>query len=241
MDVANLILLAGGAFAASVLAAVAGFGGAAVLLPLLVTTFGVREAIPILTVAQLLGNLSRVWLNRRELDLSVVGWFALTGVPAALVGGFLFASAPLPFLTRLLGIFLISVVVYRRAGSGSGMRLPLRAFAIVGAVFSFLSALLGSVGPIMIPFFLAYGLIKGALIGTEALATVVMHVTKLVAYGSTAILTSHSATVGLGLGLIMVFGSLIGKKILDRLPERIFIFVIEVTLLIAGLRFLIYG
>jgi uncharacterized membrane protein YfcA len=46
---------------------------------------------------------------------------------------------------------------------------------------------------------------------------------------------------GLGLGLIMVFGSLIGKKILDRLPERIFIFVIEVTLLIAGLRFLIYG
>src|SRR6266511_2259978 len=175
MDVANLILLAGGAFVASILAAVAGFGAAAVLLPLLVTTFGVRDAIPILTVAQLLGNLSRVWFNRRELDLSVVGWFALTGVPAALVGGFLFASAPLPFLTRLLGIFLISVVVYRRAGRSS------------------------------------------------------------------AILTSHSVTVGLGLGLIMIFGSLIGKKILDRLPERIFIVLIEVTLLIAGLRFLIYG
>jgi uncharacterized membrane protein YfcA len=111
----------------------------------------------------------------------------------------------------------------------------------VGAVFSFLSALLGSVGPIMIPFFLAYGLVKGALIGTEALATVVMHVTKLVAYGSTAILTSHSVTVGLGLGLIMIFGSLIGKKILDRLPEKIFIFLIEATLIIAGLRFLIYG
>ena len=241
LDIANLILLAGGAFVASILAAVAGFGGAAVLLPLLVASFGVREAIPILTVAQLFGNLSRVWFNRRDLDLSVVGWFALTGVPAALVGGFMFASAPLPLLTRLLGIFLISVVVYRRAGKGSAMRLPLRAFAIVGAVFSFLSALLGSVGPIMIPFFLAYGLVKGALIGTEALATVVMHVTKLVAYGSTAILTSHSVIVGLGLGLIMIFGSLIGKKILDRLPERIFIFLIEVTLLIAGLRFLIYG
>jgi uncharacterized membrane protein YfcA len=241
MSVANLILLAGGAFVGSVLAAVAGFGGAAVLLPLLVAAFGVREAIPILTVAQLLGNLSRAWFNRRELDLPVVGWFALTGVPAALAGGFLFASAPLSFLTRLLGIFLIGVVVYRHAGKDSATRLPLRAFAIVGAVFSFLSALLGSVGPIMIPFFLAYGLIKGALIGTEALATVVMHVTKLVAYGSTAILTSHSVTAGLGLGLIMIFGSLIGKKILDRLPEKVFIFLIEGTLLIAGLRFLIYG
>jgi uncharacterized membrane protein YfcA len=185
--------------------------------------------------------LSRAWFNRRELDLPVVGWFALTGVPAALLGGFLFASAPLSFLTRLLGIFLIAVVIYRHAGRGSSMQLPLRAFAIVGAVFSFLSALLGSVGPIMIPFFLAYGLVKGALIGTEALATVVMHVTKLVAYGSTAILTSHSTIVGLGLGVIMIFGSLIGKKILDRLPEKILISLIEGTLLIAGLRFLIYG
>jgi uncharacterized protein len=133
------------------------------------------------------------------------------------------------------------VAAYRHSRAGTTMRLPLRAFAILGAVFSFLSALSGSVGPIMIPFFLAYGLVKGALIGTEALATVVMHVTKLVAYGSTAILTSHSTIVGLGLGVIMIFGSLIGKKILDRLPEKIFIFLIEATLLIAGLRFLIYG
>jgi len=235
------VLLAGGAFLASTLAAVAGFGGSAVLLPALVLVFGVRDAIPILTVAQLIGNLSRVCFNRREIDLPVVGWFALGGVPAALVGGFLFASAPLTFLTRLLGIFLIAVVVHRHAGKASALRVPLRGFAILGAAFSFLSALLGSIGPIMIPFFLAYGLVKGALIGTEALATVVMHVTKLVAYESTAILTSRSITVGLALGSIMILGSFVGKKILDRLPERIFIFLIEATLLIAGVGFLIRG
>ena len=233
------VLLAGGAFLASTLAAVAGFGGAAVLLPALVLVFGVRDAIPILTVAQLIGNLSRVCFNRREIDLPVVGWFALGGVPAALVGGFLFASAPLTFLTRLLGIFLIAVVVHRHAGKASALRVPLRGFAILGAAFSFLSALLGSIGPIMIPFFLAYGLVKGALIGTEALATVVMHVTKLVAYGSTAILTIHSITVGLALGSIMILGSFVGKKILDGLPERLFLLLIEATLLIAGLGFLI--
>jgi len=226
---------------ASTLAAVAGFGGAAVLLPILVLVFGVRDAIPILTVAQLIGNLSRVGFNRQELDLPVVGWFALGGVPAALVGGFLFASAPLSFLTRLLGIFLITVVVYRHASKGTTLRLPLRAFAMLGAVFSFLSALLGSVGPIMIPFFLAYGLVKGALIGTEALATVVMHVTKLAAYRSTAILTTTSIMVGLALGSIMILGSFVGKKILDRLPERLFVLLIEATLLIAGLGFLIRG
>jgi uncharacterized protein len=68
-------------FIAATLAAVAGFGGAAILLPVLVATFGVREAIPILTVAQLVGNGSRVWFNRQELDRRVVAWFAVGGVP----------------------------------------------------------------------------------------------------------------------------------------------------------------
>lgn len=237
----EVALLGGGAFLASTMAAVAGFGGAAVLLPLLVMLFGVRDAIPILTVAQLIGNLSRVGFNRRELDLPVVGWFALGGVPAALVGGLLFASAPLPFLTRLLGIFLITVVIYRHTSHRRTLRLPLRSFAIVGAVFSFLSALLGSVGPIMIPFFLAYGLVKGALIGTEALATVVMHVTKLLAYGGTSVLTPSNTAIGLAVGPIMIFGSWVGKRILDRLPEYLFVWLIEATLVVAGIGFLIRG
>jgi len=239
--VSDILLMSGGAFLASTLAAVTGFGGAAVLLPILVLIFGVRDAIPILTVAQLIGNGSRVWFNRSELVLPVVGWFALGGVPAALVGGVLFASAPLSFLKRLLGIFLLGTVAYRHLGKQKSLRLPLRGFAVIGAVFSFLSALLGSVGPIMAPFFLAYGLVKGAYIGTEAFATVVMHVTKLVAYGGTAILTLQSVAAGLALGPIMVLGSFIGKKILDRVPERLFVLLIEGTLLVAGLGFLIFG
>jgi hypothetical protein len=43
------------------------------------------------------------------------------------------------------------------------------------------------------------------------------------------------------LGSIMIFGSYAGKKLLDRLLEKIFLFLIEVTLVIAGLRFLISG
>jgi uncharacterized membrane protein YfcA len=237
----DILLLAGGAFVGSTLAAVAGFGGAAILLPILVPIFGVRDAIPILTVAQLVGNLSRVWFNRRALEWRVVAWFAAGGVPAALAGGFLFASAPLKFLTRLLGIFLIAVVIYRHSGKSLPRRLPLRAFPLIGAVFSFLSALLGSVGPIMIPFFLAYGLVKGALIGTEALATVVMHVTKLIAYGSTSVLTAAGLQLGLAIGAIMILGSFVGKKLLDRLPEKIFLYLVEATLVIAGLNFLLRG
>lgn len=238
-DILMLCLLAGGAFVAAALAAVAGFGGAAVLLPILVAGFGVREAIPILTVAQLMGNGSRVWFNRRDLALPVAGWFALGSVPFALVGGLVFASAPLPALKRLLGLFLLLIVAYRHLTKTSAFRPSLRSFAFIGAMFSFLSALLGSVGPLMAPFFLAYGLVKGAYIGTEALATVIMHVTKLVAYGGAAILTFRNTGIGLALAPIMIVGSYVGKKILDRIPERVFVVVVELTLVVAGAGFLI--
>jgi uncharacterized membrane protein YfcA len=240
MTVGTSVLLAVVAFVASTLAAVTGFGGAAVLLPVLVIVFGVRDAVPILTVAQLIGNGSRVWFNRRELDLRVVGWFAAGGVPLALAGGLLFARAPLAALTRLLGAVLILMVIWRRTRSRPP-RPPVRSFAAIGAASSFLSALIGSVGPLMAPFFLAYGLVKGAYIGTEALATVVMHVTKLVAYGAASVLTTASVVAGIGLGPIMVAGSATGKRIVDRLPERVFVMIIETTMIAAGLLFLIRG
>ncbi|HMG84365.1 MAG TPA: sulfite exporter TauE/SafE family protein [Terracidiphilus sp.] len=225
------------AFIAALLAAVTGFGGAAVLLPMLVFVFGVREAIPILTVAQLIGNASRVWFNRHDLDWRVVAWFAVGGVPMALAGGFLFAHAPLAALTHVLGAFLILIVVLRHLPKLPAFKPPLKSFALIGAAASFLSALLGSVGPLMAPFFLAYGLVKGAYIGTEALSTVLMHAAKLIAYRQSAILPFHTVVSGLALGPIMVAGSFAGKRVVDRLPERVFVLIIDVTLVAAGVLF----
>jgi uncharacterized membrane protein YfcA len=237
-EVLRLLLLAVTAFIAATLAAVTGFGGAAVLLPILVLVFGLRDAIPILTVAQLIGNGSRVWFNRAELDWRVVFWFALGGIPMALLGGVVFAEAPLAALTRVLGGFLILIVIWRHLPNTSMWKPSLQSFVLIGAGSSFLSALLGSVGPLMAPFFLAYGLLKGAYIGTEALSTVVMHSAKLVAYRESAILPLHSVLIGLALGPLMVAGSLAGKRIVDRLPERAFVFIIDLTLVAAGILFI---
>jgi uncharacterized membrane protein YfcA len=93
----------------------------------------------------------------------------------------------------------------------------------------------------MAPFFLAYGLVKNAYIGTEALSTVVMHVTKLVAYRQAAILTQSAIVTGVALGPVMILGSFVGKRIVDRLPEKVFVAIIEGVLITAGALFLIRG
>jgi len=39
----------------------------------------------------------------------------------------------------------------------------------------------------------------------------------------------------------MVLGSFVGKRILERLPEQLFVAIIEITLIVAGVSFLIHG
>lgn len=218
-----------------------GFGGAIVLLPVLVAAAGPRDAVVILTVAQLVGNGSRVAFNRDELDVGLVGWFSIGAVPAAVAGGLLFAATPAGALARLLGGFMLASVAWRHLRRGEPRRPSRRSFSVIGGVFGFLSALLGSVGPLLAPFFLAYGLVKGAYIDTEALATVVMHVTKLATYGGASVLGTGAVLSGLALAPLMVAGAWGGKRVLDRLPERAFVILIELVLLVAGTLLLVGG
>jgi uncharacterized membrane protein YfcA len=227
------------ALLASLLAAVAGFGGAVVLLPVLVWAFGVREAVPILTVVQVVGNGSRVVFNRRELVWPVAGWFAVGAVPLAVVGGLVFATAPAPFLSRLLGAFLLLAVVYRHTALARRARIDLHGFAWLGVAAGFGSALIGTVGPLVAPFFLAYGLLGASYIGTDALTALTMHAVKLVVYGGAAVLTAQSVATGLGIGVVMVLGTYLGKRLLARLPTRVFPLLIEAVLVISGVQLLL--
>ncbi len=68
-----------------------------------------------------------------------------------------------------------------------------------------------------------------------------MHVAKLAAYRGAAVLPVASFLAGLAIGPLMILGSWTGKRIVDRLPERVFVFLIELTMTAAGLLFLARG
>ena len=235
------IWLTGLALAAGTLSAVTGFGGAAILLPALVLLLGPRDAVVALTVAQLCGNLSRVWFNRTELDWRVVRWFALGAVPASIAGGLLFTTAPLRMLTVILGAALIGMVIGRRALRRGYPKLGSRGFTVLGTGVGVVSALAGTAGPIAAPFFLGYGLVSGAYIGTEAAAAVIMHLVKSVVYGSANIMTLGTIGIGLVLGATLLVGAYIGKRIVDRMPKGVFVVLVEIALVLAGLRLMATG
>lgn len=229
------------AFFAAIVGAIAGLGTAIIMLPLVTLAFGVRDAVPILTVAMLIGNAGRVWANRKEVNVAVARWFLLGAVPAALAGGLVFVSAPTSLLVRLLGAFFLLEVGLRHLHVGFVRRMRLRGFLGVGIAQGFMSGLVGAAGPVGAPFYLAYGLVKGGFVGTAAAGTVGMHLAKIAAYRSGDILGNRGLLVGVLLGVVMWGGAYAARWVVNRISEAAFVRVVEAVMVAAGMLFLIRG
>ena len=116
----------------------------------------------------------------------------------------------------------------------------LRHFPLVGAFFGFLSALVGSVGPIMTPFFLSHGLRKGRYLSTDALCTVGTYITRAIIFRRNELLTGPLITIGLYIGVVMIGGAWLGRRLVDRMSEKTFLRILEGLLVFFGLRLLLW-
>ena len=68
---------------ASTISGIAGFGGSLIILPVFSYFIGAKAAIPILTIAWMMGNFSRAAFGFKEIQWKPVTYFCLGAVPAA--------------------------------------------------------------------------------------------------------------------------------------------------------------
>jgi uncharacterized protein len=222
------LLLACGWLSAT-LSGAAGFGGALLLLPVLTVTVGVKAAVPILTVAQLLGNLSRAGFGWGDIRWRPALLFSAGAVPASLIGARLFVDLPSSFILRLIGCFLLIVVGLRHTKFG-GLKKREWCLAPAAAVVGFLSAVAGSAGPLGAAVFLGLHLPAAAYVASEAVTAVLMHLTKAFAHGRYAAMTFDELVQGVALGCSLVLGSWTGKRLIARMPESGFAVMVDILL-----------
>ncbi|MEI6737755.1 MAG: sulfite exporter TauE/SafE family protein, partial [Pseudomonadota bacterium] len=166
------------ALIAGTIGGVIGFGAGVIMVPILVWIFGAKAAVPIMAIAALMANGSRVAIWWREVDWSAAAVYSAAAIPCAILGATTYVQLDNHTVELTLGTFLILVVPFRRWLKHLDIKIKRWHLAIVGAAIGFLTGLVASTGPVNAPFFLMYGLTKGAYIATEALGSVAVNLTK---------------------------------------------------------------
>lgn len=209
------------AFAAATISGAAGFGGALLLLPLLVAKVGVTHAVPLLTIAQLIGNLSRAGFGFRQIQWKPVGLFLLGAVPFSILGAVSFVQLPKELVTRTIGAAILIFIalkyfdVLRIKGS------PAILFS-GGGIVGFLSGLVGSAGPLGAAIFLSLGLPPVTYIASEATTALIMHGIKMLVYQHFIILDREFWYIAILLGVAMILGTWLAKRFIERMPQKMF-------------------
>lgn len=224
--------------ASGTIGGVVGFGSSAILLPVLVAAYGPKEAVPIMAIAALMANFSRIVIWWREVDWKVNAAYCATAIPAAAIGARTLVGLDGRVAELALGLFLIGVIPARRWFTASGFRIGLVGMAVVGGCIGFLTGLVASTGPINTPFFLAYGLVKGAFVSTEAVGGAAISLTKAIVFQRFGALPIETVVRGVVIGSSMMLGSWLAKRIVLAFDPAQFRLLLEGMMLISGLAML---
>jgi uncharacterized membrane protein YfcA len=227
-----LILVVG--LIAGTLGGIVGFGSSIMLMPVLVLSFGPREAVPIMAIASVMANLSRVLAWWREIDWRACAAYASTAAPAAALGARTLLVLPPRIVEIALGIFFVAMVPVRRWLASRGAPIGLVQLALIGAFVGFLTGIVVSTGPITVPMFLAYGLAKGAFIATEAAGSLAVYGAKAAVFRTFGALPGDIAVKGLITGACLMAGAFIAKRFVIAMTPDHFRIVMDAIMLIAG-------
>ena len=224
---------------AGTLSGIVGFGASIMLMPALMLAFGPLEAVPLMAIAALMANFSRVVVWWREVDWRANAYYCATAIPAAAAGARTLLVLDPRVVEGILGGTFLLMIPARRWLMAKGMRIQAWHLSLVGAGIGFLSGMVASTGPINTPFFLAYGLVKGAYLSTEAFGSMAIGLTKAIVFQRFDALPLETVVRGLIIGGSLMVGSRLAKGFVLRLDANQFRVLMDCLLAGAGLVLLV--
>jgi len=209
-----------------------------VMMPILVVMFGPRQAVPIMAVAAIMGNMGRVLAWRREIDWRACAAYCATAVPGAMVGARLLLAIPPSVAETALGVFFLALIPARRWLARRAFRISLVHLALLGAPLGVLTGVVVSTGPLTVPLFTFYGLERGAFLGTEAASSLGMYAAKVATFQALGVLPLDVLLQGLVVGATLMAGSFVGRVVVLRLGSAAYRSLIDGLMAVSGVSLL---
>jgi uncharacterized membrane protein YfcA len=231
------LVLAIGAVAGLV-SGIVGTGATIILLPVLVFTFGPKEAIPIMAIVALMSNFAKITAWWKDIDWRACGAYALGGIPGAALGARTMLVLPPRVVDIALGVFFLVMIPGRRWLASRSTKIGALVLVPTGLFIGFLTGIVVSTGPISVPVFTSYGLVKGPFIATEAAASLALYISKAITFRTFGALPTDILVKGLISGSSVMAGTYGARFLIERLSLVTFQRLLDVVMLFSGMMLL---
>jgi uncharacterized protein len=224
--------------AAGAISGIIGTGASIILLPVLVFQFGPKQAVPIMAIAAVMSNLAKVMAWWREIDWRAFAAYSIPGVPAAALGARTLLVLPAHLVDIALGTFFLAMIPVRHWLHARSFKINLWQLAVAGTAIGYITGIVLSTGPLSVPAFTSYGLVKGAFLSTEAASSLALMISKAATFRELGALPLPAIVQGLIIGSSVMAGSFGGKAVVQRMSIHTFQYILDAVLLCSGLALL---
>lgn len=228
---AGYVIVLGSFLAALVNAAFAN-GGAMVILAVTSTVLPVSAIVPMHSTLLLGSTASRSIVFRASIDWRIAGPFLIGSVLAVAIAARIYVELPDRVVALAIGIVMLVAIWLPSVSWRPRLRHP---WVIVGFIHSFLSTLF-AYGALLHAIILHTGLRRRQVVGTMAMALTGMGVFKITGYAINGFdYRPYLPVIAMSV-VAAVFGTWVGKLIIDRVSEKTFRVVFRLFVTITALR-----
>ena len=245
----EILILIIAAFITSSISAILGMGGGIILLGIMAIMIpDGYMVIALHGIIQLISNTTRTYVFKPHIKQKIVREFFVGALIGAGMSAFIIlvvikfyevslaSEIKVDFLKPIIGIFIVWYLFLKK----SKKEKESKSFIKVGNISGFASIFIGATGPLIAPFFLNHNLMKEEIIANKAACQMITHLTKIPLF-IFFFNVDYFSEYKLLLPLIMAvfIGTIFGKKILGRIPEKIFNILFRSALFIIAIRLIL--
>lgn len=234
----NAIILILSAGFTSFVSASMGIGGGLLLLIIMANIMPLAALIPVHGLVQLGSNVNRMVMTRQHIQMSIVGYFAVGAVIAALVASFVIVQLPLSLIELAIGIFVLAMV-WGIKPQKRDLPKPLRILA--GGVTTFLSMFIGATGPLVAAIIHSQRADKHQIVATFSTCMSMQHGLKMLVFGVVGFAFLPWLPLVIAMIVSGAIGTWIGLKLLNRFSANTFEWAFKGIMTVLAMRTLYSG
>jgi len=230
----QLLLIAAMAVLTSLIGGVAGYGTGALMPLVLVPIVGAPPIVPIISISAMMTNASRAAAFRKSIDAPRALIVLVAALPGCVLGAYGYTLLTSAGVMILIGTMLALSVPLRRFLRARGFRLDDRRLAAASVAWGVLMGGTSGSGIILLAMLMAAGLDGAAVIGTDAVVSVLLGVIKIVVFGAAGAMTAQVVAVALLIGCVAFPGAFLARALVARLPIHIHAAMLDAVVILGG-------